>query len=208
MESAVLSALSRTTCEARSAPLLPCSLPALCSLLPHSPARLCFPTRHSSVARLQVVNRQVLTPHSSLLTPHFRLSQSPAPPLRSLAILSPQVSSLFPRGPLAQLVEQLTLNQRVEGSSPSRSTKVLQLKVPTPGGCFAVTGPRSPTHTPTEAESARIRLRSPSRAPFRHDSSCPPSPSRLPFPLRMVGTAKTSSPKPPSCLVKSVFPIG
>ncbi len=29
---------------------------------------------------------------------------------------------LCPRGPLAQLVEQLTLNQRVEGSSPSRSS--------------------------------------------------------------------------------------
>ena len=49
-------------------------------------------------------------------------------------------TSLF--GLLAQLVEQLTLNQRVEGSSPSRPTNI-----PTPtsacGGIFLCTRPPS-----------------------------------------------------------------
>ena len=58
---------------------------------------------------------------NSQFIPHIITSSSPHahPPIRP-----PAHAGIFkPGGSLAQLVEQLTLNQRVEGSSPSRSTK-------------------------------------------------------------------------------------
>ena len=43
--------------------------------------------------------------------------------------------SYFSRAPLAQLAEQLTLNQRVQGSSPWRCTNQSPVRIPRTGLC-------------------------------------------------------------------------
>ena len=55
---------------------------------------------------MQTENNSIpLTPNPSHLTPHL---------------------PFIPGGPLAQLVEQLTLNQRAVGSTPTRPTKTIK----------------------------------------------------------------------------------
>ena len=84
----------------------------------------------------------------------------------------------FVRGSLAQLVEQLTLNQRVEGSSPSRSTKfsphLLDEKFIPPSGAWEMSVSESgspsrstnfsPAHELTSSPLISLSAKAPARS--------------------------------------------
>ena len=103
-------------------------------------------------------SRSPVSTASSRSTPRAtrRWPRSPKPALS-------RRSRIACRGPLAQLVEQETLNLKVEGSSPSRPIAVPAIKRPSPQTQYLLPPPSSARSTAASRRPTRPSSRPPTR---------------------------------------------